>query len=466
MRDVPLLFLCLAAACGGRFELADSNTDGGTTDDGGTDAGVDTGTDTGTPTGIEGSWDLRFTGVDVSSSGQNGPSPSVDHAFRVDLKKDPSGAYIAVVTPRWGQPAPFEADVQPKAVRLSGQGALHAGLTTDTWSTYTLPRDASGALDGSFTAGGTEETINGDVGMVGSLGGRGTAVRDRTAPELQIDPTSPAGPDKKLLPWDPIVVRAAEPVSIASPPAIYVTGASGLLPLAWEPDRHVDWAGTVQLTARRTTWTGKGADAKLAAPEQVGRDLAGLGTPTLAQPLPFLDVPPPLKIHDFDGDSLTVALWGLAKVLSADPICESGGCVKLEFPAGYCNVPRVGLALRLDTTGATAMKVRYRVLTGPASGGNGPPMSVPTVFTLEVAPLGAAAQRAAQNLDQGAVKTLPAPIAGYAYGTDWANAGAALPTSAEAGVAIYGSNGPSGPNCGLVPESIPVALVIDMINAQ
>jgi hypothetical protein len=110
--------------------------------------------------------------------------------------------------------------------------------------------------------------------------------------------------------------------------------------------------------------------------------------------------------------------------------------------------------------------VRYRVLTGPAPGGNGPPAYVPTVFTLDVAPIGGVPQRTAENLDQGAVKALAAPIAGYAYGTDWASASAALPISAEAGMAIYGSNGPSGPDCGLVPAPVPIALVIDAISVE
>jgi len=273
------------------------------------------------------------------------------------------------------------------------------------------------------------------------------------------------------LPWDPIVVRAAEPITVQDTAAIQVSGTSGPLAVAWDPvapDATIDWAGRIQFVARRTSFEPNGALVRIAAAPAAGRDLVGLDSAAMNEPMSFLDLAVSSKSHTFDGDVVTVGTWGGAKLLGGkkpDPACETGGCVELEFKAGYCNVPYLGFAARLDAAGASTAKLRYRVLVS-APGQGGPPQYVPTAFTFDVAPPGGTVQHNVHNVAPADLKALATPVLGYAYATDWATLAVPIAKPGENGVAVYAGTGPLGPSCGFVPAPVPIAVLLDAVTAQ
>jgi len=468
MRSLSLLpFLFFIAACGG--QAAQVSDDDGGPGDGGIppgDGGLPDSEqpDVTNPRGIEGSYDLVFTKVDLEHPTPGGRPPSLDHAYRVDIRRV-AGNLQAVVTPRWGEPAAYAVDAQPSAIRLTGKGSLSG----DAWETISLPREG----EGSFTATGTETQSNGDVVYSSKMTGSGSAALDVTSPELLVMTGPPVvDPAAVHLPWDPIVVRAAEPITVQDAAAIKVSGTSGPLAVAWDPvapDATIDWAGRIQLVARRTSFEPNGALARIAAPPNVGRDLVGLGNAAMDQPMSFLDLAVSAKSHTFDGDVVTVGTWGGAKLLGGKtpaPACETGGCVELEFKAGYCNVPYLGFAARLDAAGASTAKLRYRVLVNAPPGQGGPPQYVPPAFTFDVAPPGGTVQHNAHNVAPAELKALATPVLGYAYATDWATLAAPIAKPGENGVAVYAGTGPLGPSCGFVPGPVPIAVLLDAVTAE
>ena len=395
------------AACGGKFTGIDNGSSssggssGASSSSGGSSSGGSSGASSSGGGGgfTGGSFDLTFTTVtQAQNGGLFGTPPSQGHSFRVDIV-DTKGSWSALVTPRWGDAAVYSAQIDTATVALTGKGAYRDGSSSDTWTTITLFRDTAGGVrGGSFSAAGTEQQSNGDVVGQGAITATGSYTLDQLAPEAKIGATSLRGPDTGLLPWDPISIRLAEPVT--GPSDLFGgvaldSAAGGALALAWEPPQGVPapFAGTLAGTAHRTSFAPAGT-TQVGWPATGIADSVGHVLAPIKQPIAFLDLAILSASHTFDGDVVTVGTWGATQMLGgkagADPTCESGGCAQIgQFSDGYCNVPRIGLAARLDTTGAKSIDVRYRVLAATPDPNSSYPPSMPAAFTLEIAQPGA-----------------------------------------------------------------------------
>lgn len=242
----------LLAACGGGVSSSTSNGGGPATGS----------------LPIEGTFDVTFdsaTATPQPNGGSPPPTtpPSQGARARIDVRRTAAGAYEAVVTGRWGDAAPYAVAVSDTALTLTGQGGISVsttyGGTFDRWETITLARDAHGELDGTLAATGHESIGDGDVGYELDLRGAGRIARDVTAPELRAELVSRLGPPGVLLPWDPIDIRAAEPVDVNG--VLEHTQLSGdhgdSLTLRWEAvkDDPTSWAGRTAYVGHVDDWT-------------------------------------------------------------------------------------------------------------------------------------------------------------------------------------------------------------------
>ncbi|MEO6418068.1 MAG: hypothetical protein ABIP39_01575, partial [Polyangiaceae bacterium] len=209
---------------------------------------------------LEGSYDIAFGDV-VITPGTNGipqpegTPPSVGATARLDLRAKSSGAYDAVITSRWGEPAAFTVTVTNAALILEGgranvQGTTSGNYGTDSWTKVTLARAAGGSLSGAFSASGTEQVGQGDVIWENDVAAKGSLARDVTPPE-----TKPVfysnGPSDGLLPWDAIRVRVAEPTDAAKLVSAFTVNAPDAHPAAidWKTEggtANADWVGAIQ----------------------------------------------------------------------------------------------------------------------------------------------------------------------------------------------------------------------------
>jgi hypothetical protein len=415
-----------------------------------------------------GSFNLTFADVTVDPQGGGfGTTPSKGHSFRVDLM---SGGAGALVTPRWGTPTFYVAQILPDSVVLQGKGSYFENYSTDTWDTITLARRA-GELSGTFTAKGTEQSSGGDVISTANVTAAGPVAVDAIAPEVRIDGQSQLGPDGALLPWDPIGVRFAEPVTGDSSPfsTFAISSSAGKsVPVQWDanPGLPAPFVGFIVGTARRSDFLPTGAST--VAWSTGLTDFTGNVLAPLNQPLAFVDLPVVAKQHSLDGDVATVATWGATALLGgltgSDPACESGGCAELGvFSDGYCQQQptRLGLAARLDTNEATTITFRYRVFVEDRGG----PPYIPAALTLQTAsPLGQVAVSTVMPAS-GDFTKLATPYKGLAWATAWSTASVNV-TGKETGVTIAGGLGPSTGPCGLAPAPMKTIVVVDTISAQ
>jgi hypothetical protein len=503
------LLVPFAAACGGA--TAGSST---SAPDAGPDAVEHEQPDTGTPdapppdsggdanppdamtASLEGSYDITFGEVKLAGNQPGGPTqpptsaPSPGTKARLDLHALPGGGYEAVVTARWNDPGPFSVvDVSPSQIRLSGSSAAVRGASyvDDEWTVFAFSRAADGTLDGSFTATGEEDVTDGDETNVTDVTVTGTVARDVTAPEFKPIILSTDGPPGQLLPWDPIRVRAAEPIA----PAMFLKGLtvsvsppSPVPSISWTDEESgfpSAWAGTVQVKGLLTSW-----DSALTNPTLgVGgmTDRVGNASAPMTEPLSFLTLLPGQTSHEFDTDTVTVGSWGpaitfLGGFAGSDPSCEKGGCVQMgAFSYNGCLPMAPGVAGLLAVPGAKAVLVRYRVLANGNPTLSPPPGSLPILpgaaFTVAVATPGVDASPTyayvSSNGTSDLLKPLASPVLGMNWATDWTTLTAPVATPASVvGFSVTAGMGTAIGGCGGAPAypRVDVIVLVDSVSAQ
>lgn len=483
------LFTSLAlvvSACGGSVGAGDQGGPGGP---GGPGGGTTTGPG---PLGVEGSFDLTFDQASASFQG-GGPSlpagtqpPSLTIAARLDVRKSPAGGYEAVLTPRWGTPSSYSVALADDAMTLTGTGGIGAASGTiggvfDEWSTLTLPRN-DGKLTGEVRGTGKEHVGEGDEIWEGDLTGKGKIVADRTSPELRSNIKSRSGPDGTLLPWDPIVVEAAEPVTASGiEEQTSIAGDHGdSLTLRWEPRKDAsDWPGITSSTGHVDDWTRamSGEPWALSNAGALARDLVGLSASSVRAPLKFLRLGSPTKEIGFDDDVLEAASWGAYAVYGGglagtnDPRCESGGCMRIgPFDSDACGVARAGFAGQLQRLPLGHVELRYRVLAKPKYDGEG---AQPTIYgdvvTLELASPKATTEDTGVRAEAGTLSKLAAPIDGLTYASAWTTLDVPAPGSDTIGVAVI-AGGPGllrGDPCGgPPPPPVTVEILVERVASK
>jgi hypothetical protein len=481
-----LLFLLSVAACGGTIAIDGSP---GQQSDQPDPKPVVTPTTTGTA--IEGSFDLQFTSAKATLN-QGGPtappttSPSLATGARLDIRKS-GGGYEAVFTARWGTPAAYAVEVSGQSLTLTGSGAISGGPSSgisgasDTWERLVLPRDAAGGLTGEVRGTGREIVGQGDVIWEGTLTGSGTVKPDVTPPSLRGDYASRIGPSDKLLPWDPILVRAAEPVEPNGvEQGIEVQGDRGeTLVIRWDAHQpsRASWAGETSFTGYLDDWAraGSGEPWTLFASDGAARDLAGNYGSSSIKNLSFLRLGGATTEIGFDTDVIDVSTWGDHAIYGGgltgqnDPRCESGGCMRIG-PVRYdvCGVPRAGFAGLLQRVGAGYVELRYRVLAKPMY--DGPtPMLYGDAVTMQLATQGAAPRDASVPASTLGVTRLASPVDDMSYGTDWVTLEAAAPQgTGPIGVAVVvGGAGVIRGGCGgPPPPPASVEILVERVRSK
>ncbi len=455
----------LASGCGGAASDADT---GGTGGAGGSGA-------------LSGSYDVVLSGVRQQDPNNPGiASPSEGVRLRLDLRRQGEG-YQAVVTPRFGQASALAVTLSRSAMTLSGAVVVAGGAgATDTWATLTLQRAASGRLSGALSALGTEELLMGDVVSSGAVEADGNLTPDATAPELQVRLTSSVGPGDALLPWDPLVVVAAEGVQPAAWESrlgvVPLGDAQGLPELGWEltpePASPSAWAGALAAEGRWRRWSDGGVSFSVEVAAGTP-DLAGHAAAALVAPAQLLWVGPPQPRIDYGADAIDYGQWGRVRWLApGDAACEPGAsCAKIgSFESGACGAGSpAGLAARLQRSG-DVLHVRYRVeITLPDEGDPQPaPTWAPSPLGLELAVPGGRPRRTSVALESGAFTSWRVEGAARIWTTGWRTFDVPLAEeqSAEIGYALFAGLGPGTCTGGLIPPPVTTTVYVTSVTVD
>jgi hypothetical protein len=408
---------------------------------------------------LEGSYELTLGDVtvtaDTSWPGGTTP-PSKGRVVRVDIAKT-AGGFEASIAPAFGLPGKFAASVAADAVTLTGEGvAIASGgsgmQTSDRWTKLVLARDASGALSGAVSLEGVEDVFAGDVGWTGSIAGTGAIGADTHAPELRPYLVSPTGPGDALLPWDPVIVDASEPVSRDALTKSLQPGA----PIVWASESDApSWPGVMTVIGRATSFDVGAVPLTLTKPLA---DLAGNARTSFTASLKFLAVGAPRATYDFESK---VAAWN-ATFVSAPSMGCAGTCAKIgPVSVSACGAGRAGLAVR--TPAASSIAVRYRIVVDAYEGSSETPPVYGSALSIDVATPGSAATTTAVTFDAAKLKPLEGSTA---KATDWETATA--PGGAkELGITLRAGDRVHEGYCdGFAPAPATVTYYVDSIVAK
>jgi hypothetical protein len=355
--------------------------------------------------------DVQLTANPSDSMGA-GPRPAVTppsekHYLRIDFRGDINGAPTAVVTPRWGDPVLFTGRWEDESLVLTGKmyvdGPPMPITARDLWHTLRFTSSDAPGVVATLHVTGSELISKGNLGWHPTATAEADVTPDALAPEARAEIHSPVGPPDQLLPWDPIGIRAAEPIAkLLTSPQISLTSTSsnGGPPSSptytWsvtEPNPAVDWAGNVAVWATPSTWNGlSGASAVITIHSQDVADLVGHPLPnTFTSAFRYVDLGRTVKEITFDGTAMPSGWGDLTHygVETPSPLCESGGCVELgPFYNGDCLARRTGFAARMPYTDRL-LRVRYLVLSADGPGGRNPNLDAgPIPFNVQTVSLG------------------------------------------------------------------------------
>ncbi len=427
---------------------------------------------------LTGSYDLTLVGVVQQDPSVPAGPASEGATLRLDID-GAAGSYVAVITPRWGSPAAFVASENAGQLELSGEASIGAGGVSDRWTSFKLPLDSAGLPHGGLSATGTEDLITGDVIFTTAITSGGTIARDATVPELKSAPRTRNGPPDQLLPWERIPVHGAEPldpqalrdgvqvVSAGTPPAS--------LPMTWsfEPSTgDAAWAGLTRGWGVFDSWDGViGQDLELQVAAGIS-DRVGLLSAAVTSPFKVFALPIGSSPLDFDTDIVSVGLWGSSQLLggglvgAAHPDCEQIGCVQLgPSVVDVCGGPRDGFAGQLMLQGATAMKLRYRVVVLGDDGAGGPPQWLPDAFSVEVAAPGIHPALVTRPSLADATWT-QLPTGAVRFTTEWRSLEVATPSATDrVGFAIYPGASVGACGGGMMPAPVTITVFVDQIEA-
>lgn len=407
------------------------------------------------PARIDGSYDLRFSSVEITpiTSGPvppPGTPPSAQTPARLDVRQLDSARVEAVFTARGGAPGLFRGSIVEGTLTLEGRGEVRGGAASgrsDQWRTLALPLGPNKGLTGEVRLTGAEQITQGDVVWPADARATATLVPDATRPQLSVQAATRSGDPGLWLPWESVVVQAAEPIDRATAAQKIALGDSaGARPkvrFAQPAPDPTDWAGTTRLELFVDSWSvTAGNRFSVLAPSGAAKDLVGLDADPLTAAVTYVALPPPQDDVGFDTDVLAAEAWGPHQLLGGgiageeDPRCEAGGCLRLgPFRYDTCSSVAAGLATQLRRAAGQRVELRYRVLARPQSDPGPAPALFGEVLVLELTTPGGAV------VDHGVaapqLSKLPSAVDGMTYGTPWSTVSAEPPPGAgPVGVAV------------------------------
>ncbi|MFO0661811.1 MAG: hypothetical protein U0165_18560 [Polyangiaceae bacterium] len=278
----------------------------------------------------------------------------------------------------------------------------------------------------------------------------------------------------KLLPWEPVLARFAEP-GYSGRPAPHDGGfidQSSLRCRGYSPKQSVTATfGVVgarlptQWTSVEQTWNAEVSAGYTDGEKLEGTSGSGAGT--------YLGLyANEASNESFDAPSELVYYWGAASQLNPDSgagVCEYGGCVQIGPVANVdCGADPSGMAVRLSVpAGATTIKIRYRLLAegtntvSPSLGGVAP-------LSIQVARLGQIPVR--ESVVVNDVTDLGTQPDGYRFGTSWTTREVALPVGdGEVGIAIRTGGSSADRTClggQASSDAVNVELFVDSISVE
>lgn len=320
--------------------------------------------------GLAGNYDVALAPVGTAQAAQ---------AFSLSLSAAGT-ACSAVIAPSGYPAVTLAARLDANSVQLDDTTGPELPTLTTGWywglhfyreyhfKKLSLARNAHGALSGAASAVVDVQWAEDDICSVDvDQSWSGTLGPDVTPPALRaggrsvIAPKRPSsdcfsptggaarpGLPAAILPWETLAVEATEPVPGLSAGLSIEMGGSALA-ASWTdaPFAANVWAWTALAdwdAVRGKTLTVRAAAAL--------RDRAGHALVERTLPVSVLDVGPALASHDFDKLG-NVAVFGDATL--------EGGVLRIEAP---CNSGTGGVAGRLSTQGADAVRIRLRAESG------------------------------------------------------------------------------------------------------
>lgn len=298
---------------------------------------------------------------------------------RLDLRRDATGKYEAVVGVANHSPASFAVEETARGLRLEGD-ALAEETPPDSeivrrtrWHALSLTRGADGGLaDAAMTVIEEWVTDGGDrspTERASEVDGR--VERDTTSPLWSAPPRYRKGPAEAIFPWESLRMALSEGVAARDlPGALSVSpeGAPGVsLGMIWQAETGTDpaaeWAGSIgAFTMPFADWDAI-AGRSLVVDARPVSDLSG----NVSSPLTARQAVAAVALKDspltFDAPESGVFTWGDAKLTAAGDACENGGCLAFgPFERHWCPLPYAGAAGRLHVEpGASKLVLRYRI---------------------------------------------------------------------------------------------------------
>jgi hypothetical protein len=483
MRLAPVLGLTVglsAAACGGTTIQSAEQQNGGTAGSsgaagngaaggGGTGASAGSGGTGGTGGGIDITlrpYELRFESVTSPAAPFPVESPSVKTSIRLDLFWAEHGV-LAVATPRWKDPSTLVGIPGRDQLVLSGELRLEENGVLETWTSLTIPLGADGQLGATLAGSGARGITRGDVAWDGPAQAAGSVTLDSTPPELDTEQRSARGPRSTLLPWDPIVIRAAEGIEASALAAkLDIRFEPGPVPpITWrhEPAEGEPSAypGIVRALGSLGGWFDADAEATIVVGAGIS-DRAGLLSGDTRSRTRVMGFPAAQARQDFDAAGPEVAIWGTAlRLEQSATFCESAGCVLLgPFQNGYCPGP-VGLAGRVITS-APSIAIHYQVLVGGAFGDATNAPTLPFHFSVQTALPGRAAATESIRVEPDSFEPTPRPNDQLRWVTPWTTLTIATPAAGDTGYAV--TLDPCADHGLVALPPVPLAIVVDSIS--
>jgi len=308
----------------------------------------------------DGSFDLVFD--EFYLEGRPSSAPLVGFLLRVDLF-DRGFGLQGLVTPRWGEAVPVAVRVEGLTLVLVGDSVVVEDPGEfwgfeDSLGSIVLPIDREGrlVLGNGATGAGVERRGEDEVHPFEVLG---RIDLDRTPPEIRSDSQSEYGPPSALLPWDPVVIRVAEPLSapaigdniVLTPegaPMAPISATFGYSP----PDALLAFRGITVMTGQLKAWDGllEGGDLAVTARPDVPDWSGNLLASDTRIEIPYVHLGIPVSNHTFTLDE-EVARWGYTAWSGFPPElpCESSTCVQIGPVPDFSCDERSGIAGVLST---------------------------------------------------------------------------------------------------------------------
>jgi hypothetical protein len=235
-----------------------------------------------------------------------------------------------------------------------------------------LPRSADGGFEGTATAQVGIHWAEDDIAGIDLNDYFGSVTPDETAPELRAGPRSIEPPSvvpvssfdasggkarpgqpEQMLPWDILAVEASEPVDGLDTHLSVVTGESeseAVEITGFAPAELLHGASTKNTWSwtRFKDWDSVRGISPIVVVEEGLADAAGHEVTSSRLTVPVLDPGPGLPEHDFEED-MTVLCYAQCS--------QESGQIEAIAP---CNSGLGGLAGRLITDGAKAVKIRLK----------------------------------------------------------------------------------------------------------